>query len=148
MRFKEIEPESFVLEYPTPKEASVDAETEEEAEAWFDWAFLDFWKSNYCNDPVFERKSSLLIKIFTSDTAQRAVAAGPNSSATTTSSAGSSQGIDQETQMLLSSLREVISNQAQEIQALQKSIKDLSVSSKTKDDEVWLSVNLPTFKIY
>lgn len=50
--------------------------------------------------------------------------------------------------MLLSSLREVISNQAQEIQALQKSIKDLSVSSKTKDDEVWLSVNLPTFKIY
>ena len=66
MRFKEIEPESFVLEYPTPKEASVDAETEGEAEAWFDWAFLDFWKSNYCNDPVFERKSFLLIKTFTS----------------------------------------------------------------------------------
>ena len=38
--------------------------------------------------------------------------------------------------MLLSSLREVISNQAHEIQTLQKSIKDLTVSSKTKDDEV------------
>ena len=38
--------------------------------------------------------------------------------------------------MLLSSLREVISNQAQEIQTLQKSVKDLTVSSRTKDDEV------------
>jgi hypothetical protein len=49
VRFREIEPEAFVLGYPTPKEASVDAEIGEEAEAWFDWAFLDFWKSNYCN---------------------------------------------------------------------------------------------------
>jgi len=97
VRFREIEPEAFVLEYPTPKEASVDAEIEGEAEAWFDWAFLDFWKSNYY-------------------TAQRAVAAGPNSSATATSSGGSGQGNDQESQMLLSSLREVISNQAHEIQ--------------------------------
>jgi len=38
--------------------------------------------------------------------------------------------------MLLSSLREVISNQAHEIQTLQKSMKDLTASSKTKDDEV------------
>lgn len=38
--------------------------------------------------------------------------------------------------MLLSSLREVISNQAHEIQTLQKSVKDLTASSKTKDDEV------------
>jgi len=38
--------------------------------------------------------------------------------------------------MLLSSLREVISNQAQEIQTLQKNIKDLTASSKTKEDEV------------
>lgn len=38
--------------------------------------------------------------------------------------------------MLLSSLREVISNQAREIQTLQKSIKDLTVSNETKDEEV------------
>lgn len=37
--------------------------------------------------------------------------------------------------MLLSSLREVISNQAHEIQTLQKSVKDLAASNKTKDDE-------------
>jgi hypothetical protein len=45
--------------------------------------------------------------------------------------------------MLLSSLREVISNQAHEIQTLQKSIKDLTVSSKTKDDEVCAIVQHP-----
>jgi hypothetical protein len=66
VRFREIEPESFVLEYPTPKEASVDAEIDGEAEAWFDWAFLDFWKSNYCSDVVFEHQISRLIKIITS----------------------------------------------------------------------------------
>jgi len=60
----------------------------------------------------------------------------PNSSATATSGAGSGQGVDQETHMLLASLREVISNQAQEIQTLQKNIKDLTASSKPKDDEV------------
>lgn len=82
-------------------------------------------------------RSSLL------DTAQRAVAMEPNSAATTTSSAGSGQGADQETHMLLSSLREVISNQAQEIQTLQKNIKDLTTSSKTKDDEVRYSLTFP-----
>jgi len=45
--------------------------------------------------------------------------------------------------MLLSSLREVISNQAQEIQTLQKNIKDLTTSSKTKDDEVRYSLTFP-----
>ena len=63
IRFREIEPESFVLGYPTPKEASVDAEIDGEAEAWFNWAFLDFWKSNYCNGVVCERQPSLLIKV-------------------------------------------------------------------------------------
>jgi len=63
VRFKEIEPESFVLGYPTPKEASVDAEIDGEAEAWFDWAFLDFWKSNYCNGVVSNHKFLRLIKI-------------------------------------------------------------------------------------
>lgn len=50
IRFREVEPETFILRYPMPKEANIDPETDDEAEAWFDWAFLDFWKSNYCND--------------------------------------------------------------------------------------------------
>ena len=50
--------------------------------------------------------------------------------------------------MLVSSLREVISNQAQEIQTLQKSIKDLTNSSKAKDNEVWLFITLPPFHVY
>ena len=58
VRFREIEPEVFVLDYPTPKEASVDAEIEGEAEVWFDWAFLDFWKSNYCKFGICERQFS------------------------------------------------------------------------------------------
>jgi len=57
VRFREIEPESFVLGYPTPKEASVDAEIDGEAEVWFDWAFLDFWKSNYCRGAVLATSS-------------------------------------------------------------------------------------------
>jgi len=116
-RFREIEPEAFILGYPTPKEESIGTEIDGEAEAWFDWAFLDFWKSNYY-------------------TAQRAVAARPNSSTIAASSGGSGQGNDQEAQMLLSSLREVISNQAQEIQTLQKSVRDLTASNKIKDEEI------------
>ena len=46
--------------------------------------------------------------------------------------------------MLLSSLREVISNQAHEIQTLQKSIKDFTTSNNAKDDEV--CDRLPRFK--
>jgi len=38
--------------------------------------------------------------------------------------------------MLLTSLRDVISNQAHEIQKLRKTIEDLTGSGKTKDDEV------------
>ena len=64
------------------------------------------------------------------------MAAAPNSSAIASSSGGPGHGDGQETQILLSSLREVISNQAQEIQKLQKSIKDLTTSNKTRDEEV------------
>ena len=38
--------------------------------------------------------------------------------------------------MLLSSLREAISKQGQEIQTLQKNVKDLTASNKAKDQEV------------
>jgi len=72
----------------------------------------------------------------------------PNSSAAATPSAGSGPGTGQETHMLLSSLREVISNQAQEIQTLQKNIGDLSASNKTKDNEVRAVYRPRPFQIY
>jgi hypothetical protein len=40
--------------------------------------------------------------------------------------------------MLLSSLREVISKQVQEIQTLQKNVTGLTASNKSKDEEVYI----------
>lgn len=50
-------PDTFVLPYPqqqgiapaiTNAITNSNGEGEREAEVWFDWAFVDFWKSNYC----------------------------------------------------------------------------------------------------
>jgi intracellular protein transport protein USO1 len=44
-RFKAVSPDSIVL----PAVASTTgAERRDESEVWFDWPFVDFWKSNYC----------------------------------------------------------------------------------------------------
>ena len=45
-RFKAVGPDTFVLPYP--QQGIVNSEGDKEAEVWFDWAFVDFWKSNYC----------------------------------------------------------------------------------------------------
>lgn len=49
-RFKAVGPDAVVLPYPTPSllQPALKPETGGEAEIWFDWAFVDFWKSNYC----------------------------------------------------------------------------------------------------
>lgn len=49
-RFKAVGPDSVVLQYPSASylQPSLKPETEDEGEIWFDWAFVDFWKSNYC----------------------------------------------------------------------------------------------------
>lgn len=49
-RFKAVGPDSVVLPYPSAShlQPSLKPETEDEGEIWFDWAFVDFWKSNYC----------------------------------------------------------------------------------------------------
>jgi intracellular protein transport protein USO1 len=49
-RFKSIGPDSIVMPYPTPAflQPSLNANGTDEVEMWFDWAFVDFWKSNYC----------------------------------------------------------------------------------------------------
>lgn len=49
-RFKAVGPESIVLPYSTRAniQLGLKPESDNEGEIWFDWAFVDFWKSNYC----------------------------------------------------------------------------------------------------
>ncbi|KAF9550619.1 hypothetical protein CPC08DRAFT_674800, partial [Agrocybe pediades] len=49
-RFKAVGPDSIVLPYPTtglPLSSAAKSSNTDECEIWFDWAFVDFWKSNY-----------------------------------------------------------------------------------------------------
>lgn len=47
--FKAVGPDSIVLPFPVSSLPSAKGTTgSAEAEIWFDWAFVDFWKSNYC----------------------------------------------------------------------------------------------------
>lgn len=51
-RFKGVGPDAIVLPCPAAPGAPPSAKAgAEEAEIWFDWAFVDFWKSNYCALP-------------------------------------------------------------------------------------------------
>lgn len=53
-RFKTVSPETLVQYHPSSAphlQANVNAasaKSEAEGEVWFDWSFVDFWKSNYC----------------------------------------------------------------------------------------------------
>lgn len=49
-RIKSVSPDSWVLPSPTPRSLDVGYTPmyEGEGEVWFDWAFVDFWKSNCC----------------------------------------------------------------------------------------------------
>lgn len=57
-RFRAVGPDSFVISsqnahglphHPQGAPAAGPPKPEaEEGEIWFDWAFVDFWKSNYC----------------------------------------------------------------------------------------------------
>ncbi|OCH89444.1 hypothetical protein OBBRIDRAFT_794308 [Obba rivulosa] len=108
-RFKAVGPDTVVLPYPGvlaphPAAGAPKQETDE-AEVWFDWAFVDFWKSNY-------------------HTIEKAIATDPNS---LSASAG------QDTAMMVASLRDVIRNQASEIEALQAQLKSLSATAQERE---------------
>ncbi|KAL0575564.1 Vesicle-mediated ER to Golgi transport protein [Marasmius crinis-equi] len=92
-RFKAVSPEVCVLPFNTTSKAE-----EREGEIWFDWAFVDFWKSNYY-------------------TIQRGLSTEPGQLASP------SGGQTAELTMLVSSLREVIHTQAQEIETLKAQLK-------------------------
>jgi hypothetical protein len=57
-RFKAVQPDQFdqedqdALNIPPPAlpptTPGLEEFGDEEVEVWFDWAFVDFWKNNYC----------------------------------------------------------------------------------------------------
>ena len=52
-RFRAVGPEDMILPYRFPAlhatySTGQDSHDDLEVEIWFDWAFVDFWKSNYC----------------------------------------------------------------------------------------------------
>lgn len=50
-RFKLIGPEDMIMPYRLPTihtHPGTQHETHDDVEIWFDWPFVDFWKSNYC----------------------------------------------------------------------------------------------------
>ncbi|KAJ7722055.1 p115 like vesicle tethering protein [Mycena maculata] len=114
-RFKSVGPDMVVLPYPTPAHLLPAKETEREGEIWFDWAFVDFYKSNYY-------------------TVQRGLSTDPDQ----LSPSASGQSV--ETAMLISSLRDVIRNQTQEIETLQRQLKEKTSAGtselKTLQDQV------------
>ncbi|KAK0459266.1 p115 like vesicle tethering protein [Desarmillaria tabescens] len=100
-RFKSVGPDAMVFLYPPlshiqPSTAKSDAEVE--GEIWFDWAFVDFWKSNYY-------------------TVQRGFSTAPDQ-------LSSSSGQNAETMVLVASLRETIRKQSEEITALQTQLRE------------------------
>ncbi|EEB96057.1 hypothetical protein MPER_04872, partial [Moniliophthora perniciosa FA553] len=98
-RFKAINPENTVLPFQTSSHSQSGLRPEDrEGEIWFDWTFVDFWKSNYY-------------------TIQRGLSTEPDQLAS------SSAGQTAELTMLVASLREVIRTQAQEIESLQAQLK-------------------------
>ncbi|KAJ6534017.1 p115 like vesicle tethering protein [Mycena vulgaris] len=115
-RFKTVGPDAVVLPYPTPQHLQAGkGETEKEGEIWFDWAFVDFCKSNYY-------------------TVQRGLSTEPDQLST------SASGQNLESAMLISSLRDVIRNQTQEIETLQRQLKEKTSTGadelKTLRDQV------------
>ncbi|KAJ7744676.1 p115 like vesicle tethering protein [Mycena metata] len=108
-RFKSVGPDTVVLPRPTAQHLiagpkGVEAEKDKEGEIWFDWAFVDFFKSNYY-------------------TIQRGLSTEPDQ----LSSSASGQSL--ESAMLISSLRDVIRNQSQEIETLQRQLKEKAASA-------------------
>ncbi|TCD69596.1 hypothetical protein EIP91_007018 [Steccherinum ochraceum] len=105
-RFKAIGPDTLVVPYPHQAATLATPATndsDKEAEIWFDWAFVDFWKSNYY-------------------TVQRGISADPNALSPTS-------GPNAESAMLISSLRDVVQKQSQEIDSLKAQLKAASAAA-------------------
>ncbi|KAI0048589.1 hypothetical protein FA95DRAFT_1654923 [Auriscalpium vulgare] len=104
-RIKVVGPDFWVLPCPTPTalNPAFIPMYENETEVWFDWAFVEFWKSN-------------------NNTIQRSIVADPESASSSAAQSG-------EESVLVASLRTVIAKQSAEIEALQTKLKELSTAS-------------------
>ncbi|TFK21983.1 hypothetical protein FA15DRAFT_623170 [Coprinopsis marcescibilis] len=107
-RFRSVGPDLVVISHsastiPVPNETGRD-----DAEVWFDWAFVDFWKSNYY-------------------AVQRAFSTDPSQLSTSTS------GPSAESAMLIASLRDAIRKQSEEMDILRNQLKAVAMS---KDKEI------------
>ncbi|KAF5387223.1 hypothetical protein D9757_006830 [Collybiopsis confluens] len=111
-RFKNVSPETLVQ--PCPGASSLAIKFGGEGEVWFDWAFIDFWKSNYY-------------------TVQRGLSTDPDQLASTS-------GPSAETAMLISSLRDSLQSQTQEIDNLRAQLQQQQQQQQQKvpsnNDEV------------
>ncbi|TFK65559.1 hypothetical protein BDN72DRAFT_801006 [Pluteus cervinus] len=103
-RFKSVTPEATVLSYPPPTSIQTvgKAAPHDEGKVWFDWSFTDWYKSNHYT----------IQRGFGTDPNQLPAAAGQNP----------------ESAVLIASLREVIQSQAQEIELLQRKLKEKPAS--------------------
>ncbi|PFH52186.1 hypothetical protein AMATHDRAFT_140838 [Amanita thiersii Skay4041] len=113
-RFKSIGPDSVVLPYSSASQmhAGRKAEAGDGVEIWFEWAFVDFWKSNYY-------------------TIQRGFSTDPDQLSSATGILRTGQNA--ESTLLIASLREVIQKQVEEIENLKRQLKE---SAKSSGDEL------------
>ncbi|KAH9485606.1 General vesicular transport factor p115 [Psilocybe cubensis] len=119
-RFKSVGPDSIVLSFPPPSlQPSVKPAvgTLDEGEIWFDWAFVDFWKSNYYT----------VQRGFSTDPDQLSSSAGMHLSEELNGHhADLLSGQSAEATMLIASLRDVIRQQTGEIESLQKRLNEVN----------------------
>ncbi|KAF8645775.1 hypothetical protein AX16_007584 [Volvariella volvacea WC 439] len=113
-RFKSVGPDSAVITPSSPStlkpSLKAGGNASDEGEVWFDWAFIDFWKSNYY-------------------TIQKGYGIEPDQVAPV-------PGQSPESAMLIASLREVIQGQAQEIENLQAKLKQANNTTNTNATEL------------
>ncbi|KAJ3827059.1 p115 like vesicle tethering protein [Lentinula raphanica] len=117
-RFKNVSPETLVQHYPGTAPHS--QTTVQEGEVWFDWAFVDFWKSNYY-------------------TVQRGLSTDPDQLA-------SASGPSAETAMLIASLQDTLRSQSQEIEELRKQIQQQPTLSSNEDEIAALRSQVETLR--
>ncbi|KAF9047483.1 p115 like vesicle tethering protein [Panaeolus papilionaceus] len=107
-RFKAVGPDTVVLPRPASTVQLTQAPTPDEGEIWFDWSFLDFWKSNYY-------------------TIQRGLSSDPDQ-------LSASSGQNAEATMLIASLRDVIRQQSNEIDDLKRQLKQANSANTEIED--------------
>ncbi|KAF8588828.1 hypothetical protein K439DRAFT_1334276 [Ramaria rubella] len=125
-RFKSIGPDTLVLAYPVSQPGALNpliangfGKEDEGIEIWFDWGFIEFWKSNFY-------------------TMQRAVNTEPDAVSASTGE------FNLETATLITSLNEQLQMQKEEMERLQKQI--LEITHAHEEEKILLMGQIATAK--